>query len=73
MKATLIVNNAKWLNNDTTAFDLRYETQAIPKGHFVAGLFTENGEMLDAPYLETHQMQEAFDTAVNEARTYVRG
>jgi hypothetical protein len=66
---TIFVNARAYDNDEHPAIGVRFETQCLPAGSYVAGWVTDGGEMLRPPCDPAYQ--DEWDAALIEARETV--
>lgn len=71
--ATLFVRNSSWLANAEIFCGVRFDTQVIPSGCWIAGFMTQEGDVVTPPAGMTAEMQAAWDACLEYANAILDG
>ena len=71
--ATIFVKNESWLANSSAFCGVRFDTQIIPSGCWIAGFLTQEGDVITPPAGMTAEMQAAWDACLEYAATILDG
>ena len=71
--ATIFVKNESWLANAENFCGVRFDTQVIPSGCWIAGFMTQAGAVVTPPAGMTEQMQAAWAACLEYAAAVLDG
>lgn len=70
--ATIFIKDIAWLS-DEPCVGVRFDTQSLPTGVWVAAFITRETEAVDKPYFKMPRDERMFREAITYARAVVRG
>ena len=73
LTATIFVKNSSWLANSSAFCGVRFDTQIIPSGCWIAGFMTQDGDVITPPAGMTAEMQAAWDACLEYANAILDG